>query len=177
MIDNREENIKTLVIHPKDSSTDFLKEIYCENDWNTVDTKRFHGTDLISIIESYERIVMLGHGTPAGLLGNSSYIINSDFISALRKKPCVSIWCNADRFCVPANIKGFYTGMIISEVGEALYCGVDATQAEVDYSNMLFSYAIKKAIVGKDMLKIAKELYTSDVNPVIKYNMKNLYFR
>ena len=67
-------------------------------------------------IKSHDRIVILGHGTEKGLLGFNRYIIDSTWIYLLREKNCVCIWCNANVFVKKYNLKGFYTGMIISEV-------------------------------------------------------------
>ena len=41
-----------------------------------------------------------------------------------KKDNSVFIWCNADQFVNRYNLKGFYTGMFISEVMEAVFCGL-----------------------------------------------------
>lgn len=83
----------TLVIHPKDQTTDFLSEIYLDKNWTVINTntsKKF----LKEQILTHDRIVMLGHGTEKGLLGYDRYIIDSTLVYLLREKECVCIWCN-----------------------------------------------------------------------------------
>ncbi len=75
--------MKTLVIHPKDSTTDFLSEIYSDKNWTVVNTnvsKKF----LKEQIKSHDRIVMLGHGTESGLIGFDKFIIDSTWVYLLR---------------------------------------------------------------------------------------------
>ena len=54
--------MKTLVIHPKDLTTDFLCEIYANTDY-TVISRHPGNSKLKELIKSHDRIVMLGHGT------------------------------------------------------------------------------------------------------------------
>ena len=62
----RRRTFKTLVIHPKDKSTDFLKVIYAGRDDFTVITE---GTkeEVNTAIKEHDHIIMMGHGTPQGL--------------------------------------------------------------------------------------------------------------
>lgn len=60
--------MKTLVIHPKNSTTDFLSVISFNKNWtviNTNITKRI----LKESIKSHDRIIMLSNGTELRLLG------------------------------------------------------------------------------------------------------------
>lgn len=59
--------MKTLVIHPKDQTTDFLSVIYDDKDWTIINTN-VSKSYLKTQIKSHDRIVMLGHGTDKGLL-------------------------------------------------------------------------------------------------------------
>lgn len=59
--------MKTLVIHPKDKTTDFLKPIYEGRDW-TVITGGCTKDDVAKAIDEHDHIIMMGHGTPQGLL-------------------------------------------------------------------------------------------------------------
>ena len=171
----------TLVIHPKDKTTTFLKDIYCDNkDWNVVEDAT--PEELVKLINEHDRIIMMGHGSPFGLFATGfqsrGYIIHEGFVPYLKEKKLVGIWCNADQFFNRYELPGFYTGMIISEVMEAFYCRVLSNQTEVTESNVLFAKSIKEAILNEDnMLTELKSKYTTEVNPVIGYNMKNLYQR
>ena len=113
--------MKTLVIHQKDSSTDFLKPIYADLDCQVITDIRVSDKALVAAIKANDRIIMLGHGTEVGLLcgDQSRYIIDSTLVYLLREKSCVCIWCNADVFVRKYKLKGLFTGMIVSEIGRA----------------------------------------------------------
>jgi hypothetical protein len=173
--------MKTLVIHPKDITTDFLSVIYADKkDWTIVNDFNVSKKELKELIKSHDRIVMLGHGTEDGLIAmTNSYdyksIINSTWVYLLREKQCVCIWCNADVFVKKYDIKGFYTGMIISESDEAnLYC-IKCKYEDIEQSNVLFADSVKKSIDNTNMLNEMVESYKGE-NPVIDFNKKNLYF-
>jgi hypothetical protein len=181
--------MKTLVIHPKDRTTDFLKPIY-ENIPNTTVLTEGLKSDVIKLIKEYDRIMMMGHGSPWGLFGVGrfredsyypSYVIDNETVHALiLKKQNVFIWCNADKFVNRHALKGFYSGMFISEVSEAIYCGLpDIPQSVVDESNNQFA-----AIVGNLIDKPLYEAYSdirqqykvlAEGNPVAQYNYERLY--
>lgn len=171
--------MKTLVIHPKDASTDFLKLIYKDKDWTLIDS-RLPKSQLKKAIKEHDRIVMLGHGTHLGLYEPETFlpIIDSTLVYLLREKLSVAIWCNANVFFEKYELKGFYTGMIISEYEEALYECVNTTYHEIDESNLLFARAIQKAIDADDMLATAQEAYVTDgLNRTMAFNEKNLFTR
>jgi len=166
--------MKTLVIHPKDSTTDFLSEIYYNKDWtliNTNTTKKF----LKDQIATHDRIVMLGHGTENGLLGFDRFIIDSTLVYLLRKKICVCIWCNADKFVNKYSLKGFYTGMIISEYEEAIMYCIQTNSFWINESNIDFALAIKNSIDDENMLEKAKILYEGN-SAIVEFNRNNLYY-
>lgn len=167
-------NMKTLVIHPKDVTTDFLSEIYVDKDWTVINTDVPVETIEEQIIK-HDRIVMLGHGDLDGLYGYGKRVINFTLVPLLIEKQCVCIWCNADLFVERYGLKGFYTGMIISELVEADFCNVYADESEISQSNADFAMAIKKSIDEKDMLSKATMLYRGST-PVVEYNRKNLYY-
>jgi hypothetical protein len=96
------------------------------------------------------------------------------------KDNSVFIWCNADKFVDVFGLQGFYSGMFISEVGEALYCGLPGTkQDEVDESNYSFVNIIGKYInEDKDTIyeNVKKEYgIIAEENPVALYNHNRLY--
>jgi len=166
--------MKTLVIHPDDRSTDFLSQIY-EGRGFTVITK--HKRDLpknkfIQEIKNHDRIIMMGHGYPGGLFMSH---IDSTLVYLLREKECVCIWCNADQFVNRYGLKGFFTGMFISEVSEAGWFNIKTTQEAVDYSNELFTRLVTENIDNENPQPIIKENYVGDC-PVIRYNNDRLYY-
>lgn len=195
--------MNTLIVHPKDNSTTFLDIVYKDVPNQTLITGGITKDELKGLIESHDRVMMMGHGSPGGLFSvgqfkgeasrYSGYIIDEEMVDLLSKKDnSVFIWCNADRFVEHHGLKGFYSGMFISEVGEARYCSnqfalnelfgiklMTATQEEVDESNYGFVNIISKYInestesihekVVKEYGVIAKN------NAVAEYNNNRLY--
>ena len=179
--------MKTLVIHPKDSSTDFLKPIYENIPNKTVVTGGATPEQLKNMIIAHDRIMMMGHGSPSGLFSIGNFpswglIINESLVEILRTKGSnlFFIWCNADVFVKQHNLKGFYTGMFISEVEEALYSGVgEVTQDEVDTSNNTFSRLLSECdindIEGTYQFVSGEYGKLARVSDVADYNNRRLY--
>lgn len=166
--------MKTLVIHPKDSTTDFLSVIYSDKDWTVINSNTSKKI-LKEQIKTHDRIVMLGHGTEKGLIGFDRLVIDSKWVYLLREKICVCIWCNADVFVEKYGLKGFYTGMIISEYEEAIMCCVHTNSFWISESNTDFALAIKNSIDAENMLEKAKLLYEGNTS-VVEFNRNNLYY-
>ena len=168
--------MKTLVIHPNDVTTGFLEQIYEGKDWTVISDPHYSKSMLRKDIKEHDRIVMLGHGTQYGLWAGNRFIIDSSFVHFLREKEIVAIWCNAHEFVEKYDLKGFYTGMIISEELEAVMEHVEATEKEVLQSNILFSDAITEAIDKPNMLEVAQATYVGETD-VIGYNKVRLFTR
>lgn len=185
--------MKTLIIHPLDPTTSFLDIVYGSIPNKTVITGGINKSELQQLIREHDRVMMMGHGSPGGLFsvgqfsntGNSvygsGYIIDQSMVPLLNEKDNnVFIWCNADRFVDSFKLKGFYTGMFISEVEEALYCGLPGTQQdEVDESNYGFVNIIGKYI-NEDTNSIYDKVTTeygviAEHSPVALYNHNRLY--
>ena len=181
---------KVLIIHPDDRSTDFLKPIYVNVENPTLVTGGYTKNEIRELIESHDQVIMLGHGSPGGLFSmghfedetfGRGYIIDYSMNTALQAKTnSIFIWCNADMFVHYNNLKGFYSGMFISETVEATYCGLPGTeQDQVDESNNLFAQ-----ILGETINKPVNEIYNhvrlnyqtiTEHNPVALYNYNRLY--
>lgn len=172
--------MKTLVIHPKDKTTDFLSVIYQDKDWTVITDPYLSKSKLRKAIKEHDRIVMLGHGTPKGLViiekNMFKYIIDSTFVYLLREKDCVCVWCEADQFVEKYNLKGFYTGMIISDIEEAYMWNIKASLDDIDNSNELFAQSIKNSIDSRSMLLDMKFSYIGESN-VINFNKQNLFLK
>jgi len=169
---------ENLVIHMSDPSTDFLKPIYGNLPCDVVNAD-MPSRELNKLIKSHERVLMMGHGTSDGLLaGSHGFVINDEIVDVLKtKEGNVFIWCHADEFVKRNGLKGFSTGMFISEVGEADYCGVNATQKDIDRSNYLFSKLVKMKIesLNDKLLEHLKSAYIVPHNKVVEYNASRLY--
>jgi hypothetical protein len=171
---------KTLVIHPDDRSTDFLKDIYVGKGWDVIN-EPIKRRQLVNRIKEYDRIIMLGHGSPNGLFNidatvryNSPiYLIDSDLVWLLSQKECIGVWCHANAFFDRYGLGPFATGMVISEVGEAKYYNKIVTQDEVDNSNMLIAKAFKECIDTPGFPHNLTDIYNGE-GEVIKYNTEKL---
>ena len=178
-----------LVIHPVDSSTDFLEGVY-EHLEDYVWSNAINYMDTAQLIRNAHKVFMMGHGCPSGLfntvLNEDLLLVKDTNVLDLRRNidGHVYIWCNADKFVERYKLKGFYTGMFISEVGEArimLPYRTDIDQEVVDESNYKFVESISQVIneSSYEIYKHVKETYGEivDTNPVAKYNHDRLYWR
>lgn len=178
-----------LIIHPSDPTTSFLDIVYAPIPNKTVITGGMSQKDLRKLIPNFDRILMMGHGTPDGLLSvgqfdSKRYIIDYTFVSELRKRENnVFIWCNADQFVNKFKLKGFFTGMFISETKEAEFCGLPGTDQEiVDESNYTFCNVLAKNINEERTDWIYDEVFkvygmVANENPVAFYNHNRLYLK
>jgi hypothetical protein len=171
--------MKTFVLHPDDRSTDFLKEIYRGKAWTVCTRWEFSKNYFMAMIECHDRIIMMGHGSPHGLLGFGYLFMNPDIIKLLQTKQCICIWCNADKYVIPNNLKGFYTGMFISEVSEARYFGINVSQDTINRSNDLFAFEMRLCLDHDDPKDICEEVKSTYVGSteVYKFNNDRLYYR
>ena len=81
-----------------------------------------------------EPVLLLGHGSPRGLFDMRYGLVITDADAALLKgRPnLVGIWCYASDYAFAHKLKGFFSGMFISEEPEAWVNGVDAEGEEID---------------------------------------------
>lgn len=180
--------MKTLVLHPQDITTDFLKPIYAGIKRKMVLTKNVSRSKLLSAIRSHDTIIMLGHGSSSGLfnvsgIGEGMLVVGESLVEELRGKQLIAIWCNANLFIERHSLPALYSGMFISEVSEARYCNVQGTQAMVDESNNTFA-----ALLGNMLGEVPTDLKTihslvgesyeelGEVNAVAKYNSDRFYY-
>lgn len=173
--------MKILIIHPQDITTDFLCEVYKDLDCTVIRSKSIGSGALRRAIKEHDRIICLGHGDPQGLLRDYifqiSYLITSKYVQLLRQKECVCIWCYADVFVKKYNIKGFCSGMIISEPQEALECNVPFNIGDVEKSNKKFAFALKKVVSLpiSNMKEIFHQHYVPD-SSIEYFNNENIFY-
>lgn len=148
----------TLVIHPRDLTTDCLSVIYEGRDWDVIRDYNTTHEEIRQAIESHDRIIMLGHGSPFGLLAGADtkfgfvrfdhYIVDDKHAAALRGKETISIWCHSNEYFKRHKLTGLHTGMIISEVGEewAVLRKAPLDEEEMNANMELFCEAFRKYI-------------------------------
>jgi len=185
-----------LIIHPDDRTTDFLTPCYQNVDGRLITNTR-EIFNLRENMRQHDRIIMMGHGSPSGLMMPSItikgvdsvngelmyynfYNLGYEFVDILKTKPIVAVWCNADKFVVPHDLHGFYTGMVISEMCEANYCNVHGCDVnQLEESNTLFTKALTVAmgIRSPQSVDVFKEIYNNPSNPIMVYNRQRIYYR
>ena len=175
--------MQRLVIHPRDGTTTFLRDIYAGRDDTTVITGGANKETIRQAINDADQVLMMGHGTPYGLMSVGRFDVPGNVIDdetadlLLAKDNSVFIWCHASDYVDEHGLKGFTTGMFVSEIGEASLCGLPlATQEMINESNELFADVVSRfldqepkvlmAAVQREYGELAK------TNPVAAYNLK-----
>lgn len=172
--------MKTLVIHPSDRSTDFLKAIYKDKDYEIINDIRDKAY-IRERIKANDKIIMMGHGTPSGLMAIHNgrclgFAIDNSFAELLRTKETISIWCWSDEYFRRHNIKGFHTGMIISEVSEAMWAVNEKFTSEFVLDNMNRFAKIVGECIEKEpkvMQKYILDNYVGE-DSITKFNRNNI---
>jgi hypothetical protein len=180
----------TLILHPDDRSTDFLRPIYKHIPNKTVITGPVTQAGLHALIRAHDQIIMLGHGSPNGLFSISSgwgrlHLIGADEVEVLRGKELVAIWCHANQFMEQYQLGGLYSGMFVSEVIEAKACGLGAvSQGLVTESNDKFA-----SVLGEGLIKYPKDKSAvwsmvldqysrlAELNQIAEYNVCRWYYK
>lgn len=187
--ESNRKNLKTLIIHPDDPTTDFLKPIYKPIKNKTVIIGGSHKSELMHLIPQFDKIILMGHGSPSGLYAIgvwwdcSEYVIDASFVPYLKGNPNnIYIWCDADQFVECHGLSGFYSGNFISGKIESLQVGViGADQSDIEESNNAFSEILSRNINedNETIYKRVREEYgkLAKRNCIVRYNCQRLYYR
>ena len=172
-----------LVMHPDDRSTDMLKAVYEGKGFDVITDGSISQDELIKAIEEHDTIIMLGHGTPYGLLavdkniGFIGYLIHDGHADLLKTKKTYSMWCHSDAYFERHGMKGFHSGMIISEEMEALMYGIEGySDKDIAESLMPLMYAMHDTLEMEDLMQMKRiilERYNSD-DPITWFNRRNI---
>lgn len=148
-------NKNWLIIHPDDDSTSFLKECYKHiRNKTVINDPAFPNHELRAMLADYDKVMLLGHGNENGLFSTTSkksiyrfnrIIVGSNLVYLLRqKKKLLGIFCHASEFFERYNLKGFSTGMFISELMEADYYSFPLNENWIEDSNNMLIKTIKE---------------------------------
>lgn len=72
--------MKNLIVHPEDPTTTFLSPIYANLKNKTVIKGGITKSELRELIDSHDRVLMLGHGSTFGLLNPDQFPDAGSFI-------------------------------------------------------------------------------------------------
>lgn len=161
-----------------------LRTIYEDMDVTLFDSYR-QKDEILSAIRNApkdEPILVLGHGCQSGLLDmRHGLVLDSDDAELLRDRPnLVGIWCYASSYAYIHGLKGFFSGMFISEPGEAYMCDVEATFDEIDWCVSDFALRFGDMLrEGKTIREAAAELMDPKyiVSNLTRYNYLRLEYR
>ena len=144
---------------------------------------------LLHHASTQERIMLLGHGSDKGLFYREDdtkdefdkIIVGHPHSFHLRKHGgnLIGIWCHADEFARAEGLHGLFSGMIISEVQEAVEYGVVTTQEEIFASNnVMFSKLRKMLDEHTPLHEIPLKLKTLDDEhtQLSEFNYGNFYY-
>lgn len=126
-----------IVVHPSDPSTKMLSLIYEGIEDVTLFDSYLQRDEILSALAAApkdEPVLLLGHGSPNGLFDlRYGLILKDSDAELLQDRPnLVGIWCYASSFAYKHGLKGFFSGMFISEEPEAWVNGVEADAEEID---------------------------------------------
>jgi hypothetical protein len=179
--------LTNLIIHPKDHTTSFLSPIYAPLSDKTVINGGIPKSELRKLIEINDRVIMLGHGSPFGLLSVGQFheagflIVDESMVEILKKKPKnIYIWCHADQFVIRNGLTGLCSGMFVSEGEEAICYGFQ----NLDGGLIVESNNGFASIVSKYINEPMDILYQNLVheygllaknNPIARFNPERLF--
>lgn len=147
--------MNTLIIHPYDESTAELEKVYANKSVDVLHRRNVSREDVENALHdgNYDRVILLGHGTPEGLVNmwTGEHVFDPEMYRSSvipRKMEVVAIWCNANLFFLkwdePSSV--FSTGMFISEVREARdYSLYEADEEVIRKQFELFSEVLSTA--------------------------------
>jgi len=180
-----------LVIHPKDKTTAivFSPSFSLGGKHSARQRPSKEMGRLLHHVSTQERIMLLGHGSDKGLFFRADdskdefdkIIVSHSHAYHLRKHGgnIVAVWCNADQFARAEGLHGLFTGMIVSELNEALLYQVKTTQEELNRENVKLARRLRALIDERIPLsEIPKRMLAMDDvhSPLTTFNYKNFYY-
>lgn len=174
------------IIHANDPTTSVLSRLYAQReDVVTRITESSTNGDIQRAIRGDEVIMMLGHGNQYGLFSvpnkNGKYerfLITDRHVQFLRDKRCIGIWCHANLFAERYGLHGLFSGMIISELQEAIDYNIKATKEEIDIELEKFTLRLRSCIETYGLEETPKRLKGLDdaQSELTIFNYSHLYY-
>ena len=175
-----------IIIHATDPTTQVLSLLYQQReDVKLCITERNTTSDVQRAIRADDVIMMLGHGNEYGLFSKPDkkgeykrFLITDRHVQFLRDKTCIGIWCYANKFAEKYGLHGLFSGMIISELQEAIDLGIRATKDEIDTEMEKFTIRLKDCMetYGVEQTPIRMKELDDVQSPLTTFNYGNLYY-
>ena len=174
------------IIHANDPTTQVLSLLYQQReDMRMLITERNSSSDVQRAIRADDVVMMLGHGNEYGLFSKPDksgdyrrFLITDRHVQFLRDKTSIGIWCYANKFAERYKLHGLFSGMIISELQEAIDLGVPATKDEIDREMEKFTIRLKDCIetYGLEQTPMRMKELDDVQSPLTTFNYGNLYY-
>lgn len=180
-----------LIIHPQDRTTAFLAALYEGVEGATIVTENVSRKEMNHLLHhraKEERIMLLGHGCGKGLYWRNDdtkpnfdgIIVGHPHAFHLRQHcNIVAVFCHADEFAKTEGLHGIFTGMIISEMSEALEYGVETTPEELECENAKFVARLRSLLDAETPLHEipARMLVLDDTHSSLtRFNYQHIYY-
>ena len=174
------------IIHANDPTTKFLSQLYeAREDVSAHIDESITNAHVRNVIRRDSIIMMLGHGNEHGLFSKPNkkgkydrFLVTDNHVQFLRGKTCIGIWCHADQFAQNYGLQGLFSGMIISELHEAVDCHVEATEEEIKTEMEMFTMRLKSCLEEYDLKEIplvmrSLDYHKSELND---FNYSHLHY-
>jgi hypothetical protein len=175
-----------VVIHANDPTTRILSQLYkSRNDVTKYISESNTNAEVKNAVRFDTPILMLGHGNQHGLFSKPNkkgvyerFLITDRHVQFLRDKVCIGIWCYANEFAEHYRLKGLFSGMIISEVKEAVNNQIEASKEEIDSEMELFTQRLKYCIEHYELKDVpAKMLELDNIqSQLTQFNYSRLFY-
>ena len=180
-----------LIIHPQDRTTAMLTLLYKGKEGRIMDN---HNTNAeikraLHHTSAEETIMILGHGSEKGLYsrkddtrpGFDRLLLQHQHAFYLRKHPghLIGIWCHADCFALKEGLHGLFTGMIISEMEEAIEYRVETSTKELEQENVKLAQRLRFLLdesVPLQDFPARMTAFDEQHSPLTTFNYQNFYY-
>ena len=175
-----------IVVHANDPTTRVLRLLYEQReDVKMCITEKNTNGAVRRALKADDVIMMLGHGNEYGLFSkpekNGNYkrfMITDKHVQFLRSKTCIGIWCHANLFAERYGLHGLFSGMIISELQEAIDYNIEVTKDMIDKEMEKFTIRLNDCIKTYGLEQTTLRMKESDdvQSALTKFNYGNLYY-
>ena len=183
--------MKRLIIHPEDHTTAFASALY--EGWTDADVYNEKLTSrevshLFHHCSPTTQIILVGHGSDKGLFyRKDSHTEGFDCVMVghphkhwlMNRHNIIGIFCNADLFAKAEGLHGLFTGMIISEMSEAVQYGIETSEEELTLENVKFMKRLRQLFDESCLLHEIPDrmLALDDIHSELtKFNYAKLFY-
>ena len=138
-------------------------------------------SEVTELLENSRRdVVIFGHGTEYGVFSHDfgDYLISDFDAELLSNRRVIGIWCFANKFADKYKLHGLFSGMIISELHEAIENKIPATKEEIDAEMDKFTLRLKYCIENYPLNEVPQRMLELDdtKSELTRFNYGNLVY-